>query len=115
MARGGSRSGLHHDRLQPGRDALGIALRSSIERALLRPFRAYTASCLRLAAPDDSRSLRRNRKGIAAFRQIWAPIIQSAREYSERWALGIDWEHPHAGCSPLGHLSQVPEEFDFPN
>jgi len=57
----------------------------------------------------------RNRKGIAAFRQIWAPIIQSAREYSERWALGIDWEHPHAGCSPLGHLSQVPEEFDFPN
>jgi zeaxanthin glucosyltransferase len=56
----------------------------------------------------------RNREGLKAASEIFAPIVPLAKSYAEKVGLGIDWDDPAATISKLAVITQTPREFDFP-
>jgi MGT family glycosyltransferase len=59
-------------------------------------------------------ALTRNRKGVKAAGEIFAPLVPLAMAYAEQRGLRIDWSDPGATISRLVVISQTPREFDFP-
>jgi len=59
-------------------------------------------------------ALDRNREGLKAAGEIFAPIVSLAKAYAEKVGLGIDWDDPAATTSKLAVITQTPREFDFP-
>jgi len=56
----------------------------------------------------------RNREGLKAAGEIFAPIVPLAKSYAEKVGLRIDWNDPAATISKLAVITQTPREFDFP-
>ena len=56
----------------------------------------------------------RNREGLKAAGEIFAPIVPLAKSYAEKVALRIDWSDRAATISKLAVITQTPREFDFP-
>jgi MGT family glycosyltransferase len=56
----------------------------------------------------------RNRDGVAATKEIFAPIVPHAMAYAETVGRRIDWEDSNATVSKLAVIAQTPMEFDFP-
>jgi zeaxanthin glucosyltransferase len=59
--------------------------------------------------------LERNRAGLMQLKEFAAPLRATAVSYAEKVGLQIDWTNPSATLSKLAVISQMPEEFDFPN
>ena len=59
-------------------------------------------------------ALRRNRNGVEAAKEIFAPITPRAMAYAEQVGLHIDWSDGSATMSKLAVIAQTPKEFDFP-
>jgi zeaxanthin glucosyltransferase len=57
----------------------------------------------------------RNRQGVKAAGEVFAPIQSLARSYAEKAGLEIDWDDFNATASNLAVITQTPREFDFPN
>jgi len=57
----------------------------------------------------------RNRQGVKAAGEVFAPIQSLARSYAEKAGLEIDWDDFNATASNLAVIAQTPREFDFPN
>ena len=57
----------------------------------------------------------RNREGVKAAGEVFAPIGSLARSYAEKAGLEIDWNDFNATASKLAVITQTPPEFDFPN
>ena len=56
----------------------------------------------------------RNREGLKATGEIFAPIVPLAKSYAAKVGLTIDWNDPAATVSKLAVITQTPREFDFP-
>jgi zeaxanthin glucosyltransferase len=59
-------------------------------------------------------ALVRNREGVKAAGEIFAPILPLAKSYAEKVGLKIDWNDLAATASKLAVITQTPREFDFP-
>ena len=59
-------------------------------------------------------ALNRNREGIKAAGEIFAPILPLAKSYAEKVGLTIDWNDFAATASKRAVITQTPREFDFP-
>jgi len=59
-------------------------------------------------------ALSRNREGIQAAGEIFAPIVPLAKSFAEKVGLTIDWNDLAATTSKLAVITQTPREFDFP-
>jgi len=57
----------------------------------------------------------RNREGVKAAGEVFAPVQSLARSYAERAGLEIDWNDFNATASKLAVITHTPREFDFPN
>ena len=56
----------------------------------------------------------RNREGVKAAAEIFAPVVPLAMSYAEKMGLTIDWSDFTATTSKLAVITQTPKEFDFP-
>jgi len=56
----------------------------------------------------------RNREGVKAAGELFAPLVPLAMAYAEKNGLQIDWSDPDARMSTLAVIAQTPKEFDFP-
>ena len=59
-------------------------------------------------------ALTRNRDGLKAAGEIFAPILPLAESYAENVGLKIDWNDLAATASKRAVITQTPREFDFP-
>lgn len=57
----------------------------------------------------------RNQQGNKLFAGLLSPIREMKREYARRAALTVDLEMIDASVPGLAHITQTPQEFDFPN
>jgi MGT family glycosyltransferase len=63
---------------------------------------------------SNAEALTRNREGLKAAGELFAPIVPLAMSYAEKVGLNIDWNDPAATVSKLAVITQTPKEFDFP-
>jgi zeaxanthin glucosyltransferase len=56
----------------------------------------------------------RNRNGVEAAAEMFAPLIPLAMSYADKMRLDIDWSDFAATTSKLAVITQTPKEFDFP-
>jgi len=56
----------------------------------------------------------RNREGVKAAAEIFAPTLSLAKSYAEKVGLEIDWNDFAPTTSKLAVITQTPREFDFP-
>jgi zeaxanthin glucosyltransferase len=108
----------------------GLARRPGVEVTLIsrENFILFTPMLHEVAAGDlhpgdivnpwphenTSKALIRNRNGVRAAGEMFAPIATLARSYAEKVGLRIDWDDVSATASKLAVISQTPREFDFP-
>ena len=55
----------------------------------------------------------RNREGVKAAGEIFAPVQSLAMAYAEKAGLEIDWNDVNATASKLAVITQTPREFDL--
>jgi zeaxanthin glucosyltransferase len=76
----------------------------------------YSPACL-IGLPFETTPEAREKYAETArtLGESLAPIAEVAQAYAEELGVEVDWSNPDATLSPLAVLSQIPEEFDFPD